>query len=122
MVSHISYRFRMGYNTSIISQHSQQYINYRCKKNHPYCYSLYLHISFISFLQLFIDLFLLHFQTKDSHTHVYAHYTCDHHRMVTEISKTANFQACFFYNLIIYWLTNLLIHITFLYWQVFSGG
>ena len=42
------------------------------------------------------------------------------HRMVTETSKTANFLACFFYNMFLYWLANLLID-TFLYWQVFSG-
>ena len=36
--------------------------------------------------------------------------------MVTEISKTTNFHACF-----MFLLTNLLIDITFLYLQVFLG-
>ena len=41
------------------------------------------------------------------------------HRMVTETTKITNFRACFFYNTFLYWLANLLIDITFLYWQVF---
>ena len=45
--------------------------------------------------------------------------TRDHHRMVTETSKATNFQARFFYNTFLYWLTNLLINNNFLYWQVF---
>ena len=36
-------------------------------------------------------------------------------KMVIETSKTTNFQACFFYIAFLYWLTNLLISITFLY-------
>ena len=41
------------------------------------------------------------------------------HRMVIENSKTTNFRAHFFSNTFLYWLANLLIDITFLYWQVF---
>ena len=48
--------------------------------------------------------------------------TCAHHRMVTETSKTTNFRAHLFYNMFLYWLANLPIDITFLYWQIFSGG
>ena len=44
--------------------------------------------------------------------------TPDCHRMVTETSKTTNFQARFL-NTFSYWLANLLINITFLYWQDF---
>ena len=40
------------------------------------------------------------------------------HKMVTENSKTTNFRAHFLYNTSVYWLANLLIKITFLYWQV----
>ena len=47
--------------------------------------------------------------------------TCDH-RMVTKTSKTANYRAHFFYNTFLYWLANLLIDITFLYWQIFQAG
>ena len=43
---------------------------------------------------------------------------CDRHMMVTETSKTTNFQTHFFYNK----LANLLIDINFFYWQVFSGN
>ena len=39
----------------------------------------------------------------------------DRHWMVTEIRKTANFQAYFFDNMFLYWLTNLLINIPLLY-------
>ena len=46
-------------------------------------------------------------------------YTRGRHTMVTETSKTTNFQARLFYNTILYSLANLLIDITFLYWQVF---
>ena len=46
-------------------------------------------------------------------------HTCGHHRMTTETSKTTNFRARFFYNTFLYWLANLVIDITFLYWQVF---
>ena len=42
--------------------------------------------------------------------------TRGHHTMVTETSKTANFQI-HFYNMFL--LLNLLINITFLYWKVF---
>ena len=45
--------------------------------------------------------------------------TRDHHWMATETSKTTNFQARFFYKTFLYWLANLLIDVTFLYWQVF---
>ena len=48
-LSHLA-SVRIGYNTSITSRHSQEYINYRCKKNQPYCYCLYLHVSFIYYL------------------------------------------------------------------------
>ena len=40
------------------------------------------------------------------------------HTMVTETSKTTNFRARFFYNTFLYWLANLLIDITFFYWQI----
>ena len=39
--------------------------------------------------------------------------TRGHHRMVTETSKATNFQAHFFYNTFIYWLTNPLINNNF---------
>ena len=48
--------------------------------------------------------------------------TRGHHRMATETSKTTNFQAHFFYNTFLYWLANLLIDVTFLYWQGFRAG
>ena len=48
--------------------------------------------------------------------------TCGSHTMVTETSKTTNFQVCFLYNAFLYWLTNLLITITFLYQQFFQAG
>ena len=38
-----------------------------------------------------------------------------HQAMVTEISNTANFRACFFYKTFLYWLAIPLIYITFLY-------
>ena len=41
--------------------------------------------------------------------------------MVTEISKTTNFRAHFFYNTFLYWLANLLINI-YNFFQIFSGG
>ena len=44
------------------------------------------------------------------------------HTMVTETSKTINFRVHFYYNTFIYWLANLLINITFFYWQVFQVG
>ena len=43
-------------------------------------------------------------------------------KTVTETSKTTNLQACFFYNTFLYWLTSLLIIITFLYQQDFQAG
>ena len=71
-----------------------------------------------------LDLILFLFGTKDSDMHAYSSiHTRDHHRMVTETSKTTNFRAnFFFYNTFLYWLANLLIDITFWYWQGFSGG
>ena len=44
--------------------------------------------------------------------------TCGCHTMVTETSKRTNFRICF-YNMFLYWLTSLLIDVTFLYWQAF---
>ena len=44
--------------------------------------------------------------------------TCGCHTTVTETSQTINFRARFFYNTFLYWLANLLINITFFYWQV----
>ena len=41
------------------------------------------------------------------------------HTMVPETSQTTIFSACFFYNILLYLLTNLFIDVTFLYWQVF---
>ena len=57
-------------------------------------------------------MFLLHFQTKDTDMHAYV--PSGTLKMVTETSKTTNFQAHVFYNAFLYWLTNLLIAITFL--------
>ena len=46
-------------------------------------------------------------------------HTRGHHRMATDTSKTTNFRARFFYT-VLYLLANLLINITFPYWQVLS--
>ena len=64
-----------GYNVSIIKSPLTQYTNYHCKKNLFYCYYLCLPNSTLSFLYktiVFKPVFV-HFQTKDSDTHVYAH-------------------------------------------------
>ena len=38
------------------------------------------------------------------------------HRIVTEISKTANFQARFFYNMFLYWLATYSLLASFFKW------
>ena len=67
-----------------------------------------------------MDMFLFHFRTKDSDTHAMC--TCGRHRMVTETSKTTNFQAHFFYNTFLYWLANLLIDKAFCIGKFFQAG
>ena len=102
----------VGYNTSIISRHSQQYINCRYKKNQAYCYSSYLHITFlhkaIVHRSVFVPLSNKGKRCADMCTH-------GRHRMVTGTRKTTNVRARFFYGTFIYWLANLLIDPTFLY-------
>ena len=44
------------------------------------------------------------------------------HRLVTEISKTANFRAYFFYNMFIILVSKPTHPYNFLYWQVFQAG
>ena len=87
--------------------HSTQYINYRCKKNIFYCFYLCLLKSTLSFLHkndhsqtylrsTFIQRIAIHMRM---HTH-------GPQMMVTEISKTTNFWAHFFYNMFLYWIVN----------------
>ena len=57
------------------------------------------------------------FETKDSNAH--ALHACGRQMMVEETRQTTNFWVCFFYNMFLYWLINLFITITFLYWQIF---
>ena len=81
--------------------------------------TIVLHISFLhrACAQLFTNLFLIHFQTKDSDTHAYAHSWSSHHSARNQPNN--QLFARFFYNTSLYLLTSLFIDVTFLYWQVF---
>ena len=100
--------FPLGYNTSIISLHSQQYINYRCKKNQPSCYSLYLHISFITFLHkaivhgsVFVPLSYI-LVSKPTHRYNFFAFASFFSQVKKPCNKKTNLEACFFYNSFLY--------------------
>ena len=64
-------------------------------------------VSFITFLtSLFIHVSFLYWQIF--------------FRRVKETNETTNFQAHFFYNVVLYCLTDLPITIVYFYWQLFS--
>ena len=119
IVSCISYRFCIDYFTSIISQHSQQYINYCC--NHTVILCTYMLALYLSCMHKAIvhGSVLFNFQTKDSDTHVYADSWSSQDgdrnhrynffvlasfffRWVKEINETTKLETRFFYNLFSY--------------------
>ena len=60
--------------------------------------------------QLFMNLFLIYFQSKDIAIHMCTN-THGSHTMVLETSQTTSFQACFFHNTLLHFLRNLLISV-----------
>ena len=101
---------------------SSTLINYHCKQHQPCYSSLYLYRPQF---YIFSTQTIVHKRFCSTFKQRIAIRMCmrthGRHMMVTETSKTINFQSCFFHNTFLYWLTTLLVAIISLYWQVFSG-
>ena len=83
--------------------------------------SIYLIVLYLFCInQPFSNLFLFHFQTKDSDTHAYAYPWSSNDGDRNQ--QTTNFWACLFYNMFLYRIAIPFIGITFFCWQVVSGG
>ena len=109
-----------GYNIS--NRHSHQYINYHTKNNLLYCYSLCLrnNAMYIFSTESNCSLTSLHSTFKQRISICMCLCTHGRQMIVTETSKTTNFQACVFVTYIsLYWLTIPFISIsTFFYWWI----